>query len=654
VAGLIRPARGIQFPDGTIQQTAAAAGLRARFVPSIAVSGTGTTNAIPKWTDTAGSLGDSTIAEVGGRLGIGTLAPGALLHVFGSATSDAFAGLGPNVTTGPAMNYGYSGNSFGRGSGFFNVRPDGAAVAPNPSLRFMTGNTQRIIITNLGNIGINTGFTPATAPTERLEVAGNIKLLGPGTHLTFADASQMSTAGATLGANTFNGDQNVVGTMNAAQYNIGGQRFLSICGPSAICIGSGAAPNNTGQSNVFIGELAGAQNTGGIVNTFVGWWAGKANTTGQNNSFFGAEAGVASAGNNNSFFGTSAGNSMTFQGNNSFFGEGAGWYATGGQNTFIGAESAFGVTGATTGTYNSVLGYHGAYVLTSGSFNTVLGATAGASLTTGSMNTIVGRDAGQTVTVQNNDTLLGWSADAGAGASNATAIGFRAAAADSNTLILGSINGINGATTNVNVGIGTQHPQRMLSVQQGVNIDQGNNQTATFDNASALTFGNLSGEGISSNRNAGANQDGLNFSTNFTPRIYITNGGKVGVGAVPSTAIFEVGSGSSTLADAWTIRSSARFKTNVAPIDAALAKTQLLRGVTFDYKDSGKHSIGFIAEEVAEIIPEAVERDENGQAVGLDYNRITPLLVESVKSLHRENEELRARLDKLERAMAQH
>lgn len=108
-----------------------------------------------------------------GRVGIGTDAPGAQLHIAGQATQDVFNGIGPNPASGPAMNFGYSGFSFGRGSGFFNVRPDAAAVAPNPSLRFMTANVQRLIITNLGRVGIGT-----LAPTQQLDVSGNIRASG--------------------------------------------------------------------------------------------------------------------------------------------------------------------------------------------------------------------------------------------------------------------------------------------------------------------------------------------------------------------------------------------------------------------------------------------------------------------------------------------
>jgi hypothetical protein len=95
------------------------------------------------------------------------------IHIFGSAGSDVFSGNGPDPNNGPAFNFGYSGASFGRGSGFFNVRPDASAVAPNPSLRFATADTQRMIITNIGRVGIGT-----LTPQQLLEVAGTVRATG--------------------------------------------------------------------------------------------------------------------------------------------------------------------------------------------------------------------------------------------------------------------------------------------------------------------------------------------------------------------------------------------------------------------------------------------------------------------------------------------
>lgn len=136
--------------------------------PVTEASGSGTQNQLAIWTDGAGTLGNSSIAEVSGSIGFFTASPTNRFHIFATATSDVFAGMGVHTETGPSFNFGYSGTSFGRGSGFLNVRPDGSAIAPNPSLRFLTANVQRMIITNIGRVGIGT-----TSPLYTLDVAGS-------------------------------------------------------------------------------------------------------------------------------------------------------------------------------------------------------------------------------------------------------------------------------------------------------------------------------------------------------------------------------------------------------------------------------------------------------------------------------------------------
>ena len=126
------------------------------------------TNILVPFTIAAGAPDHSLYVRDNGNLGLGTSTPGADLHVFGNATDDAFASAGPNPGSGPAFNFGYGGASFGRGAAFLNARPDASAVAPNPSLRFLTANVQRMIITNAGDVGIGT-----SSPAARLDVKAN-------------------------------------------------------------------------------------------------------------------------------------------------------------------------------------------------------------------------------------------------------------------------------------------------------------------------------------------------------------------------------------------------------------------------------------------------------------------------------------------------
>jgi hypothetical protein len=102
-----------------------------------------------------------------GKVGIGTASPGTNLHVSSTATTDAQIGLGPNpqLATGPGFFISYSGAGIARSVGLFDVRPDASAVAPNPSLRFMTADVQRMIIDNEGFIGLQ-GVANPTSPIQ--------------------------------------------------------------------------------------------------------------------------------------------------------------------------------------------------------------------------------------------------------------------------------------------------------------------------------------------------------------------------------------------------------------------------------------------------------------------------------------------------------
>jgi len=88
--------------------------------------------------------------------------------------------------------------------------------------------------------------------------------------------------------------------------------------------------------------------------------------------------------------------------------------------------------------------------------------------------------------------------------------------------------------------------------------------------------------------------------------------------------------------------SSIRWKSNVRNIDQPLEKVGRLRGVYFDWDadHGGHHDVGMIAEEVGAVLPEIVTYEENGiDAHGMDYSKLTPLLVEAVNALRAEKDE---------------
>ena len=90
--------------------------------------------------------------------------------------------------------------------------------------------------------------------------------------------------------------------------------------------------------------------------------------------------------------------------------------------------------------------------------------------------------------------------------------------------------------------------------------------------------------------------------------------------------------------------SDRRFKHNVVQIDNALEKVKALRGVSFE-KDN-RMSIGVIAQEVEEVIPEVVHTNDEGLK-SVAYGNIVGVLIEAIKEQNLKIEELKQEIDKL-------
>jgi len=91
--------------------------------------------------------------------------------------------------------------------------------------------------------------------------------------------------------------------------------------------------------------------------------------------------------------------------------------------------------------------------------------------------------------------------------------------------------------------------------------------------------------------------------------------------------------------------SDKRLKENIKPIESALDKVSKLQGVTFDWKKSDselniKEDIGFIAQDVQKVIPELVRENEDGM-LSMRHQGIAPILLEAIKELKAEIEELK-------------
>lgn len=91
-----------------------------------------------------------------------------------------------------------------------------------------------------------------------------------------------------------------------------------------------------------------------------------------------------------------------------------------------------------------------------------------------------------------------------------------------------------------------------------------------------------------------------------------------------------------------TAYSDKRLKTNIEIIDDALSKVCTLSGYTYDRTDMDLRQTGVIAQEVLKVLPEAVVGSEE-ETYGVNYGAMVGLLIESIKELKAEIEELKVK-----------
>jgi hypothetical protein len=88
--------------------------------------------------------------------------------------------------------------------------------------------------------------------------------------------------------------------------------------------------------------------------------------------------------------------------------------------------------------------------------------------------------------------------------------------------------------------------------------------------------------------------------------------------------------------------SDQNLKKNIETVKNPLEIVAQLRGVTFDWKETGKSSIGVIAQELEKVLPQIVN---NSEVKSVNYNGIIGVLIEAVKELSVEVLELKAQLN---------
>ena len=188
-----------------------------------------------------------------------------------------------------------------------------------------------------------------------------------------------------------------------------------------------------------------------------------------------------------------------------------------------------------------------------------------------------------------------------------------------NTNITGSV--IMGSTVTLN-GSGTTGLDLSNSTYS-YSVDLPNNQFVRQKNSSG-TLGLL----------LGMSSDNNTYLRGFSGVQIQTNNG--------TTAITISSSQNTTFAGTITENSSIRYKDNIETVKYGLDKVLQMRGVTYTKKDTGLKELGLIAEELNEILPEVVLKNEEGEPDSVSYGRITAILIEAIKDLKKEIEELKS------------
>lgn len=179
-----------------------------------------------------------------------------------------------------------------------------------------------------------------------------------------------------------------------------------------------------------------------------------------------------------------------------------------------------------------------------------------------------------------------------------------------------------------NVGIGTAAPRALL------------HQDAASGSYHKFTAGSLTGTTATDGFDIGIGVDGaaeLRQRENADIRFYTNDQLRMQL----------LATGELLLHYRLIAQSARRFKDSIRPIEHPMELVRRLRGVRFRWKAGygGTADIGFIAEEVADVVPEVVHCDEAGEVVGLDYTRLVAVLVEALKAQDMRLQQLEQQLE---------
>jgi hypothetical protein len=414
---------------------------------------------------------------------------------------------------------------------------------------------------------------------------------------------------------------------------------------------SAGCDNTTGNCNVFVGRLSGCNNTTGCQNTFVGPLAGSANISGCRNTFLGVSAGTNSTASDqvaigyntkvaapteNTQLAIGVGNTNWINGNESYF---VGFGITNpvervdiGGNLQLSGElrgpANFVIDPAAVGDNTGVVRIKGDLYVDGDNF-----IVNSETITLGDF--VVGIAS----TVPNRDELDG----AGIGIGSDVTFLYD----DTNTALKSNVN--------LNVTSGNTYKINGTNVLSATTLGSG------VVNSSLTSVGNLTSLTVSGNINANGNIVG-DTATNISNINTVTattgnlttlsvsgninaNGNIVGDGSTNISGINDISAVGVVTATDFNSTSDQKLKTNIQRVENAVDKVQQIDGVSFNWIENDKPSMGVIADQVEKVLPELVS---NTDPKTVNYNGLIGLLIEVVKEQQTQINDLNERLSRLE------
>ena len=178
---------------------------------------------------------------------------------------------------------------------------------------------------------------------------------------------------------------------------------------------------------------------------------------------------------------------------------------------------------------------------------------------------------------------------------------------------------------------------KLNGIETSATADQTASEIVSLINGQNITPANLE---VGSGRIGFDGTDYFTFTNNTRCDLYINNSNEF---RFESDGDFHADG--DVIAQSTTISSDRRLKENIQVVPNALDKVEALNGVTFDWKRDGTPSAGVIAQEVQEVLPEAVKEVtpvKGGDShLSVNYHALTSILIEAIKELKAEVEQLK-------------